>query len=537
MPAPVLNGIRRRCISGKAMSKGGTMNQATDNGSSEQLMALWGAVRHYRGWIILGTVLLTLLGCTFVLLMPDRYKASTTILVDPQKVSEKYVSSTMNSDPAQRLTTITQQVLSTTRLQQIIDDMQLYPELRGKVSREELIEIMRKDIMITVKQGSASGLSAFTIEYEGRQRQQVAQVANQLAASFIEWNEKSREQQAEDTTEFLASQLKEAKQNLEEQEARLSAFKMRHLGEMPEQQPANMQALTQLQGQFQADADALNRLEVERTLLSRGLESNTTGAIKTVPVVTERMKLEDQRRQLKAQLQDLQNRYTSAHPEVVDTASRLQHVEDRLKSLPADPPVVAEVQDNSAASVRLQLLDRESKRLTEEQKRLSEQMSAYRTKVDAVPVREQEMAELNRNYSVSKEHYQSLLDKTFSAGMAADLEKKQQGEHFTILDLAQVPEKPFKPKRALMFVGAFFGALALSLGLAYLKDMMNDTFKLESELKAMIPANVTLLAVVPQLYAAADRRRSIRFAVIAVLVSLIGCALEAELFLKLHPIL
>ena len=132
------------------------MNQATDNGSSDQLMAFWGAVRHYRGWIILGTVLFTLLGCTCVLLMPDRYKASTTILVDPQKVSEKYVSSTMNSDPAQRLTTITQQVLSTTRLQQIIDDMQLYPELRGKVSREELIEIMRKDITITVKQGAAS---------------------------------------------------------------------------------------------------------------------------------------------------------------------------------------------------------------------------------------------------------------------------------------------------------------------------------------------------------------------------------------------
>ena len=232
-------------------------------------------MRHYRGWIFLGTVLFSLVGCAFVLLMPDRYKASTTILVDPQKVSEKYVSPTVSSDPGQRLNTITQQVLSSTRLQQIIDDMQLYPDLRGKVSREELIDLMRKDITITVKQGSSAGLSAFTIEYEGRQRQQVAQVANQLASSFIEWNVKSREQQAQDTTEFLDAQLKEAKQNLEAQEARLSAFKMRHLGEMPEQQPANMQALTQLQGQFQANADALNRLEVERTLLSRGLESTS----------------------------------------------------------------------------------------------------------------------------------------------------------------------------------------------------------------------------------------------------------------------
>jgi polysaccharide chain length determinant protein (PEP-CTERM system associated) len=513
------------------------MNQATNNGSVDQLVAFWNSVRHYRGWIFLGTVLFSLAGCTFVMLMPDRYKASTTILVDPQKVPEKYVSPTVSSDPGQRLTTITQQVLSSTRLQQIIDDMQLYPELRGKISREELIDLMRKDINITVKQGSVSGLSAFTIEYEGRQRQQVAQVANQLASSFIEWNVKSREQQAQDTTEFLESQLKEAKQNLEVQEARLSAFKMRHLGEMPEQQPANMQALTQLQGQFQANADALNRLEVERTLLSRGLESNNSGSVKTVPVVTERTKLESERQLLKSQLQDLQNRYTSAHPEVVDTAARLQRVEDHLKALPPDPPVVAEVKDNTAVSVRLQLIDREFKRLTDEQKRITDQMGSYRAKVDAVPVREQEMAELNRNYSVSKDHYQSLLDKTFSAGMAADLEKKQQAEHFTILDAAQVPEKPFKPKRALMFLGSFLGALAFSLGLAYAKDMLNDTLKLERELKAMLPANVPLLAAVPQLQVAADRRRSIRFAVFAAIITLVGCALEAGLYLKLHSLL
>jgi polysaccharide biosynthesis transport protein len=512
------------------------MNQAANNENNDQLRALWHTVRHYRGWIFLGTVILSLVGFAIVLLMPDRYKAATTILVDPQKVSEKYVSPTVNSDPGQRLTTITQQVLSATRLQQIIDDMHLYPELKGKMSREEVIELMRKDITITVKQGSSSGLSAFTIEYEGRQRQQVAQVANQLAASFIEWNVKSREQQSQDTTEFLDAQLKEAKQNLEEQEARLSAFKMRHLGEMPEQQAANMQALTQLQTQFQANTDALNRLEVERTLLSRGLESPNAGDGKPAPVLTERAKLEDERRRLRARLQDLQNRYTSAHPEVVDTASQLQRVEDRLKTLPPDP-VVAEVHDNTAVTVRLQLIDRESKRLTQEQERITGQMASYRSKVDAVPVREQEMAELNRNYSVSKDHYQSLLDKTFSAGMAADLEKKQQAEHFTILDLAQVPEKPFKPKRGLMFIGAFLGALAMSLGLAYLADMMNSSIKFERELKAMLPANVPLLAVVPQLQSAADRRSSIRFAVIAVVISLIGCALEAGLFLKLHSIL
>jgi protein tyrosine kinase modulator len=510
------------------------MSNTQNSGAADQLLALWSTVRHYRGWIFLGTVVFFLAGATFVLLLPDHYKATTTILVDPQKVPEKYVSPTINSDPGQRLSTISQQVLSATRLQQIIDDMQLYPELRGQVSREELIELMRKDITITVKQGSAAGLSAFTIEYEGRHRETVAKVANQLAASFIDWNNKNREQQAQDTTEFLDAQLKEAKQNLEEQEAKVSAFKMRHLGEMPEQQSANLQALSQLQTQFQANVESLNRLEVERTLLSRGLENSGSGVVKAAPPITERAKLEAQRQQLKTQLQDLQNRYTSQHPEVVEMAARLQRVEDRLKVLPPDPPITASAQDNNAVAVRLQLLDRETKRVNDEQAKLTQQMNAYRGKVDAVPVVEQQMAELNRNYGVSKEHYQSLLDKTFSAGMAADLERRQQAEHFTILDLAQVPEKPFKPKRQLLLMAVLVGALALALGLAYLKDMLDGTLKMERDLKALLPANVPLLTTVPRLQDSASRRRSIRFAVFAAVVTLIGFALEAGLYLKLH---
>src|SRR5947209_9743926 len=165
----------------------------------------------------------------------------------------------------------------------------------------------------------------------------------------------------------------------------MSAVKQPHLGEKPEQQPAKLQALSQLQTQFQANVEGLNRLEVERTLLSRGLENSNSGVVVKTAPVTERAKLEAQRQQLKSQLQDLQNRYTSAHPEVVDVAGRLQRVESRLKSLPPDPPVVVDQQDNTAVTVRLQILDREAKRLTEDQKRITGQMAAYRAKVDAVP--------------------------------------------------------------------------------------------------------------------------------------------------------
>jgi succinoglycan biosynthesis transport protein ExoP len=508
------------------------MHQATSNRTSDQILLFTNTVRHYAGWIVLGTILFSVVGTIFVLLLPDHYKASTTILVDPQKVPEKYVSPTVSSDPAQRLTTITQQVLSSTRLQQIIDDMNLYPQLQGKMSREEIIDTMRQYITITVKQGSPSGLSAFTIEYEGTQANQVARVANALAASFIAWNVKSRAQQSLDTTDFLNTQLASAKGSLEEQEKKVSVFKLRHLGEMPEQAPANLQALSQLQTQFQANADALNRLDVERTMLAHGADPGSDVA---KPALTTRAQLEQQQRTLQAQLLELQRRYTDAYPAVTDTASRLQRITEQLRVLPPDPPVVAAAHDNSSAALRLEILDKESKRLSEEQRRITAQINSYRSKVDAVPLREQEMAQLNRDYSVSKDHYQSLLDKAFSAQMAADLEQKQVAEHFTVLDAAIIPEKPFKPQRRLLLPIILLSAITLSVSLAYLKDMISDSPRLERDLQTLLPAAVPVLATIPKLTGAADRYRTIRFVAAALVLFLAGCALDVAVFLKYHP--
>lgn len=511
------------------------MNQAGNQRAVEQLVIFKNTVRHYLGWIVLGAILFSLAGTTFLLLLPDHYKASTTILVDPQKVPEKYVSPTVSSDPAQRLSTITQQVLSSTRLQQIIDQMNLYPELRGKMSREEIIESMRQYITITVKQGPSAGLSAFTIEYEGRQPNQVANVTNELAASFIDWNLKSREQQSQDTAEFLNSQLTSAKGSLEEQEKKLSAFKLQHLGEMPEQEAANLQALSQLQAQFQANADALNRLDVERTMLSHGADSGSSDGSKPPVVLTARAQLEEQQRTLQAQLLQLRGKYTDAHPAVQDATERLKRITEQINALPPDSPVVATVHDNSAVALRLQVLDKESQRLTEEQKRITQQINSYRSKVDAVPVREQEMAELNRNYGVSKDHYQSLLDKTFSAKMASDLEQRQEAEHFTVLDAATVPEKPFKPQRRFLVPVILLAAIMLSIGLAYLKDLINDSPRIERELRSVLPAGIPVLASVPKLGGSSDRRRTIGFAAAAVALFLLGCALNVMVFLKYHP--
>lgn len=483
-----------------------------------------------RGWTIgLVTLAVTLGAITCIAFLPDQYRATTTILVDPQQIPERYVTSTVSSDPAERLSTISQQVLSSSRLGEIIDEMNLYADMKDR-PREDVIENMRRHITLQVKQGSSQGLSSFTITYECGSASQAANVANKLAATFIDWNLKNREQLAEDTTRFMAAQLEEAKQTLQNQEEKLRQFKMEHIGQMPDQVPANLQTLSRLQAVLQSNSDALNRLEQEKEMLSRLPE-----AVPVVPAqLTERQRLEQEQRQLASQVWDLKKKYTDSHPDVIAAESRLKQVQDQLKALPPD---ATGVKNSSSSAVRLDLIEKEEQRLTRENQQIQAQIGGYQAKVDAVPLREQELSSLMRDYEISKEQYQSLLGKTYSAEMATDLEKRQQGERFTILDPARTPQRPFKPNRLNLMLASLAGAFFLSVGLVIVQDNISGSIKTERELKELLPASVTFLGSVPSIETKAALRRKTLLRTVAVSVSLLGCFVVAVILWKVHPIL
>jgi len=183
--------------------------------------------------------------------LPDVYESTATILVERQQVPEAFVQTTVTSGIDLRLQTITQQVLGRSRLEGLINRFGLYADVLQRVSLEEVIETMRKDIVLEQKgkqqnRGKDDPTVAFTISYKGRNPQQVAQVTNTITSFYIDENLKVREQQAAGTAEFLGAQLTEVKQKLEEQEKRLSQFKERYMGELPEQLSANLAVLERL---------------------------------------------------------------------------------------------------------------------------------------------------------------------------------------------------------------------------------------------------------------------------------------------------
>ena len=507
-------------------------NNATEQHLPQQIQEYAALLRRNCWTIGLTALAFALIAIVVITLLPNEYKATTTILVDPQQIPDRYVASTITSDPAERLNTLTQQVLSVTRLGSIIDEMKLYPELQ-KHPREEVIEVMRQHITLQVSQSSGQGLGSFTITYVGASPKVVADVANRLAASFIEWNLKTREQLAEGTTNFLAAQLEEAKQNLQSQEQALRDFKMQHLGEMPDQMPANLQALSRLQVALQANSDSLNRLEQDKQLLTRmpGQPQNVSPA-----QLSERERLEVEQRQLSYEVWELKKKYTASHPDVVAAQDRLRQVQEQLKALPVSKAEI-DANGDSGTSVRLDVLEQEKQHLVEEGRRIRLQSDVYQSKVDAVPMREQQLSDLTRDYEISKENYRSLLEKTLSAEMATELERQQQGERFTIMDPARPPERPFKPNRLAMILGSSVGSLGFAIMLVILQDTVSGAIKAERELKALLPASVALLGAVPRIETNADRTRRVRFQVWAAAVSLLGCLVVAAVLWKVHPIL
>jgi polysaccharide chain length determinant protein (PEP-CTERM system associated) len=532
----------------------------------------------YRKWIVIGVTLLVSAIAFFVSYrMPNIYTSDTLILVDPQKVPETYVKSTVTGDIRNRLGTLSQQILSATRLQKIIETLNLYPEARKIAAREDIIGRMRSDISVQVVSdfGASQDLQAFRISYSGKEPRLVAQVTNELASLFIEENLKAREQQATGTTEFLENQLRETRKALEAQEAKLGAYKRQHIGEMPEQQAANLQILGQLQSQLQLEGDALSRAEQQKSYIESMLGHPPAGVVElddpkpltpsaekktnAPAMTTPRSPLASD----KAKLAALLSHYTDKHPEIRRLKKQIENEETKepqeakeakesqdkedIKEVAGAEANPAATDTSSPASVatpkksaflpplpvtnpvlqsQLKTIDAEIAKHKEERQRLVGLVAKYQAKLEAIPVREQEIAELVRDYEISKAHYSQLLDKQLSAETATQLEIRQKGEKFTILDPGQVPERPARPNRKVINAGGSLAGFVLGLLCALLTEFLGMSITGHEQITAV--TGFPVLEVIPVIRTQIDRllwrRRLIWGTASGVAVALIGSA-------------
>jgi polysaccharide chain length determinant protein (PEP-CTERM system associated) len=541
---------------------GNARNRETSNSGLGQM-----SPEHYlrlllhRKWLILSTfVVVTAITAVVSSQLPNVFTSETVILVDPQKVPESYVRATVTGDIRNRLGTLSQQILSAKRLQTIIDKYKLYPKESRSMAREDLLGKMRKDISVSMV-GTGQDLQAFKISYSGGVPQTVAAVANELAGNFIEENLKVRELQAMGTTEFLENQLQESKKNLEEQEAKVRDFRLKHLGEMPEQQNADLQILGQLQSQLQLAGEALARAEQQKGLLQSmsgqansavveidSPESKADSSEVRAPQKNPAVQVATAKAKLLALLNEkLERGYTENHPDIRKLRSQLAD-EDKaagrspLPAVPevkatssAEPQRAAPVEAKRAAAPltvnavnpvlqsNLKTIDDEIAKYKLEQLRLNKQITIYQGKLEAIPVREQEISALVRDHEISKVHYSQLLDKQLSAQTATQLEFRQKGEKFSVLDPAIPAERPSKPNRMMINSAGAAGGLGLGILLALVTEFLGMSITFPEQITST--TGIPVLEVIPIIMTVEDRRRRKRRLILATISGTVMTAL------------
>ncbi len=508
------------------------MEEIRSRSGLDTLFAVWSR----RKWLAILTFLAPLAaGVTLIAGLPNIYRSSATLLVDRQQVPEAFVRSTVTSTIESRLQTISQEVLSRARLETLINRFGLYSDLRKQAAFEDVIGRMRGAIKLELKSAELRGMRetvAFTISYQGSDPGTVALVTNTLASFYSDENVKARERQATGTTNFLKVELGETKKRLDEQEQRLSAFKRRHLGELPQQMDANIATLDRLSAQLRQNADAQTRASDRRLGLTGQLaEAESFMPPPSYSMVSPGAPLDAppelpvaaRLAQKKEELVKLRTQFSDRYPDVVQLAAEVAALERELAAAKAQsrkpeanptPNATAPSPSLPTAPVTPYVLrlkealtevQTELKILKTEEARLREGIAAYQVRVENVPRREQEFKELSRDYDSTRELYTTLLKRHEEAQLAESMEQRQRGEQFRVLDPAVANPQPAAPNRLRLFVMTVAGALGLAVGAVVLAEYIDTSFHEVDALRAF--SNVPVLVSIPRIVTQRDRHR------------------------------
>jgi succinoglycan biosynthesis transport protein ExoP len=506
------------------------------------LLAIW----RRRKWLAIPAFVGPMAAAvSLISFLPNTYRSTATVLVDRQQVPEAFVRSTVTSALETRLHTISQEVLSRARLEDLINRFGLYVELRKQAPLEDVIGRMRGDIKLELKSAELRGLReatvAFTITYQGSDPALVSRVTNTLAAFYIEENTRARERQATGTADFLKVQLSETKVRLDEQEQRVSGFKRRYLGELPQQMDTNLATLDRLHAQLRQNADSQTRAAERRQALSSQIaeaESLTAPmAYAPGPAGGPPVPVSPAERliQKKDELARLRPHFSEKYPDVVQLKAEIALLEREVanaksaestpgQTVSATPPPASAT---PAAPYLLRLKEALSEAQTDlkvlkaEEGRLRDSIAVYQARVENVPRREQEFKEISRDYESTRELYGSLLKRYEEAQLAESMEQRQKGEQFRVLDSAVANLQPAAPNRIKLLVMGVVAAFALAVAVVLMAEQLDTSFHEIDDLRAF--SNVPVLASIPRITTRTDLRRQswrMRFGATAVGIGL-----------------
>src|SRR6266481_6115831 len=470
--------------------------------------------------ILISAMLARLAGFMVSYVFPPKYKSHSTVLVEGQRVPDSLVQSVVTSDFTQRIQTLSQQVLSASRLRPMIQSLalvkpgeedKLIQEIQrpGSVTVEPVITSMSAAASASPSgkkkkpSSTSESVPGFNVSYTDSNAVRAQKICEALTELIVNENLKSRGEVAQSTTDFLGRQLEEAKRAIDEQDKALANFKKQYMGQLPGDADNNVRILMSMNTQLDASTQTLNRAQQDKAY-TESLLAQQLAAWKSSQSSSNPQTLEQQLNALQAQLMQLQARYTDDHPDVIKTKADIGEVKKKLAEVNNAAAAATDTTQKANASeppeirqLRLQVHQYENviAQAAGDQKRLQSQIQVYQNRTSMSPAIEEQYKLLTRDYDNAQNLYRDLLTKKSSSELAANMESQQQGEQMHVLNPAGLPDSPSFPNR-LLFAGGGLGAgLALGIGIAVWLEIRDRSIRTEKDAAAAM--DLPLLVSVP----------------------------------------
>lgn len=483
------------------------MEEFDDQKSVQGIDDYWKIVVRRKWWILGPLFFGWLLVFASAWVIPAKYTSESLVLVEPPKVPSNLVTPNVQVDLADRVQSMTAQVLSRTRLLGLIEKFHLYPN--DASSPDDQVKSMRDDIKMDLVQtptntGKQQELVAFKIDYAAKDPSVAQKVTIALTSFFVDENVRASQEQSEATTLFLDSQVRGLGQALQDSEAKVRAFEAEHEGSLPQQLQSNIQILQGIQSQLQAAGASRERAIQQQTYLNSLQNQYQTMS----DTAGESGSIDKQLESARTSLADMQSRYTDDHPDIKKLKETIASLEKLKKDMAAEAK--DKIESNNATPAQLQAMaplvqlksqmkinQMEIQQATQEMQRLQQAAQVYQARLNATPAVEAEMGDMVRDLGNMKKEYVELLAKKQQSALATSLERQQQGAQFRVADPPSLPDKPSFPDRFKFSLGAIAIGLGLAVVFGFGSEVLDDRIRSEQALSEA--ASLPVLCEIPPL--------------------------------------
>ena len=463
-----------------------------------------------RSHLLLGAIAAGLLVAIFIAaVLPNEFESRAVLLIEPQTISETLVESNLSeTELNSRLHLISMQILSRGRLNKVIEEFNVYPELDESMTREEIIERMRSHIAVTpvlseleARLGVRSAdveINTFQLAFRHRNKDVAAAVTNRLANDFVEEHIKERAAMSGDTSEFIEAELQRLSARIAEVESKIATVKSLNIGRLPEDLPTNQNLHERLVQNIRETQRELAIAQSDEAFYRQQVLVGGADSLKYQSDDTPERRLEV----VKLQLNEAISRgLTEKHPDVIRYRLEIEQLDTVMSDSRREDRPLSLAQENARAEEQRAGLRAAAART--ELERLQGQLTDLESRMAETPKVAEQLVAFEREHQHLHDSFLQYSQKRLEAGVAADMERRQKGEKFRVLEAAIPSPEAASPNRpVILVIGLVLGLLA-GAGLGLVAEVTDLSFHDARALQTRL--GIPVLAAVPPVMLESDR--------------------------------